>query len=268
VDGNVSGAATAGALPAIREVRRGEDAVGGALYRNEEWESAHGGLVAGITGAGPGADYGLTTTPHPWALAERLEALSGRLGMPVVVMVRQVHGRRIIPIGSAPPPGLLLTGEGDGLVCRERGVLLVVTAADCVPVYLLDPATGSIALLHAGWKGAAGGVLEAGIEALSREAGSRREELWLHMGPAICGRCYEVGPDVLRAFGLPEEESAHLDIRRELGRRARAAGISAERMSASPWCTRCSGDQFHSHRGMRGRAGRMAAFLGWRLSEG
>ncbi len=259
----MSGGPAAGDRLAPAEVRTQVRGAPGALYRHAAWESAYPGLACGITAADAGADYGLTTAGTPWALSERIEGLAASLGFEAAAMVRQVHRTRVIGVESPPTGGLLLAGAADGMATHERGLLLVVTAADCVPVYLLDPDSGTIGLLHAGWRGAAGGVLEAGVEAMQRQAGVGAAGLRVHLGPAICGDCYEVGPEVLEAFGLEAEGPGHVDIRGQLVRRALSLGVRADAIGVSPWCTRCRADLFHSHRGSEGRAGRMAAFLGW-----
>lgn len=239
-------------------------AEGPDVYVHAAWEREFPGLACGITAAGPGADFGLTTSPDAWTLAGGMVGLGDGLGVPGVAMIRQVHGRRVLTVGAVPPGALLLAGDADGLVTDQRGVLLAVTAADCVPVYLLDPETGALGVLHAGWRGAAAGVLEAGVGALERELGVPAGRLRVHLGPAICGDCYEVGPEVLRAFGRHAEGPARLDLRRELAARAEEAGVEPNAIGVSTHCTRCGADRFHSHRGSGGTAGRMAAFLGWR----
>lgn len=142
--------------------------------------------------------------------------------------------------------------------------MLAVTAADCIPVYLVGPASGVIGLLHAGWRGVAAGVLEAALARMAAGWPDAPGDLVVHLGPGICGSCYEVGREVLGALGLPPEERGHVDLRVALARRAVEAGVAAERVSVSGRCTRCEGDHFHSHRGSEGEAGRMAAYLGWR----
>ncbi|MDP2479116.1 MAG: polyphenol oxidase family protein [Candidatus Palauibacterales bacterium] len=263
MDGDLNPAVRAARANPVTEVRRTGRPAEAPIFRNLAWEKARPGLAAGITGVGPDSDYGLTTAPDPWTLADRVDRLCARLGATAAAMVRQVHGRCVVPLEVAPDRGLLLAGTGDGLVCARPGTLLVVTAADCVPVYLLDPPSGTLGLVHAGWRGAAAGVLEAGVEAMSHLGAAPPERIRVHLGPGICGRCYEVGPDVLQAFGRPASASGHVDIRSELALRARSAGVRPAHLSRSTWCTRCSRDQFHSHRGMGGEAGRMAAFLGW-----
>lgn len=254
-------------------LRRGR---GGGAYPTlpvPGWSDATPGLVAGITlrgepGADPEADFGLTTAPSAWTLLERLEALGRQLGFPSVAVARQVHGDAVVCLEATPEGGVRVPGEADGLLTGSERLLLVVTAADCVPVYLVDPASGGLGLLHAGWRGTAAGVLRAGVRAMRARFGSRPERLRMHLGPAVCGDCYEVGPEVLRALGRSPaggggEAPGHVDLRAVLREQAGELGLEPGRTSVSERCTRCESDQFHSHRGRGERAGRMAAFVGW-----
>ena len=168
-------------------------------------------------------------------------------------------------VDPAPPFGFCVSGEMDGLASDRPGVLLTVTTADCVPVFLIDPVSGGFALLHAGWRGALAGIVEHGIQTLEALNGASRAEMRVHLGPAICGECYEVGPEVLREFGRPGTDHGILDLRAWLTEETIRSGVPASAISASSWCTRCSADLLHSHRGSQGTAGRMAAFLGWRV---
>jgi YfiH family protein len=128
-------------------------------------------------------------------------------------------------------------------------VLLAVSLADCVPVFLADPMRGVVALLHAGWRGAAAGILEVGLSVLGDRFGSRAEDLALHLGPSICGECYEVGPEVFDALGAPIPDCPdRLDLRAILARRAVSAGIRTDEITFSGACTRCGDSSFFSHR--------------------
>ncbi|MFB6240654.1 MAG: polyphenol oxidase family protein, partial [Gemmatimonadota bacterium] len=129
-------------------------------YRLTGWEEAHPGLRAGVTAGAEAGDLGVATERPPAEWAERMEALAGAAGARRVVLPRQVHGRRVLEAAGGAPPGILLAGEADGLTTDEPGTLLAVTVADCVPVFVLDPESGALALLHAGWRGTAAGVLE------------------------------------------------------------------------------------------------------------
>ena len=105
------------------------------------------------------------------------------------------------------------------------------------------------------------GILEHGMEAMADSFGSRGEDLFLHLGPSICGACYEVGPEVHRALGLPSVgHPSLLDLRENLAARALAGGVKRSRVTISAWCTRCEGSPFFSHR--RGDRERQVAFIG------
>jgi YfiH family protein len=173
---------------------------------------------------------------------------------------RQAHGN-VVQLHHDAQDGLLVTDGFDGHATTTPGLLLTISVADCVPVFLLDPEARAIALLHAGWRGVAGDVLEAGLDALAELAGTRPEHVWMHAGPAICERCYEVGPEVHAAIGLPRPEgNTTIDLRGALARRAQRSGIALDRVTISAHCTKCGPGRFFSHRA--GERGRQMALLG------
>lgn len=219
--------------------------------------------VAAGEGAGSESDFGLTTGGGAEAAKRRYERLAASAGMRASVAVRQVHGTRILE-AARPRRGFQVGGEADGLMTSEPGVLLSVTAADCVPVFLADRQGRCVAAVHAGWRGAAAGILERAITRLESRFGVEAENLEACLGPGICGDCYEVGPEVLEAFGKGGLGPACIDLRSELAARAIDSGLSADAVSVLDWCTRCGPVHLHSHRAHGGRAGRMAAFIGLR----
>jgi YfiH family protein len=186
-------------------------------------------------------------------------------GMRAALHARQVHGAEVRRHGDAGPKsasGLRIVGDCDGHATSEAGMLLAVSAADCVPIFVVDAAERTVAVLHAGWRGAAAGMLERGLEAVA--GGAARSRLLVHLGPAICGRCYEVGPEVFEALGLaPPRGPELLDLRDALARRALAQGVSVTNLSVSEHCTRCTGSGLFSHRG--GDRGRQVGYLGIRV---
>ncbi|MFW6085211.1 MAG: laccase domain-containing protein, partial [Gemmatimonadota bacterium] len=163
------------------------------------------GLAAGVTlrGSERGGedDFGLATGGPAWRMAERYVRLARSLGFPAVAVALQVHGAELAAAADAPARGLWIPGEADGFVGVAPGRLFVVTVADCVPVYLVDPEARAFALVHAGWRGAAAGILDRALDRLSGGRDRLPGALRMHLGPAICGDCYEVGPEVPRAFG-------------------------------------------------------------------
>lgn len=142
---------------------------------------------------------------------------------------------------------------------------MAVTVADCVPVFLVDPHRRRVALLHAGWRGIAAGILEEGIDLLTERGESRAEDLLIHFGPAICGTCYEVGPEVHLALDQPDPGCpTPLDLRAVLTARALDRGVMQAHITRSAFCSRCGGSPFFSHRG--GAAQRQVGFMGIRTN--
>lgn len=220
------------------------------------------GLVAGITTAQDGYSLALSGVEPVGAAVDRWRAFHKGFQphFPTLVFSRQVHSTRVRWY-DAPPEGWLI-GEGwDGHVTGSAGVLMAISVADCVPVYVADPGTGSVALLHAGWRGTAGGILRTGIEEISEGSGSPVSKLVIHCGISICGSCYEVGSEVANALGdsVPEGAKTRVDLRSHLAEQAWALGI--REITISPLCSAHDAD-LHSHRGSGGKPGRMVAYLG------
>lgn len=233
-----------------------------------EWAERYG-LVAGITtrgqhGATAGFSLGLWSGEPVGQVMGRWRAFCAAFaaGFPAVVLSHQVHGSDV-RWHEAMPPGWLLLDGLDGHATGERGVLLTITVADCIPIYLTVPPKGAIALVHAGWRGAAADVLGHAVELLKWRSFTKASEIVMHCGIGICGECYEVGSEVAARFGIaprPGGEALRLDLRALLARQARELGI--EQVSISPWCSAEGRDRFFSHRASGGRDGRMVAYLG------
>lgn len=188
--------------------------------------------------------------------------LRREVDIPRAAHARQVHGARVLAHGVGPP-GLLVSEGFDGHWTMAPGLLLSVSVADCVPIFLTHDEIQVVGILHAGWRGVAAGILEAGVRALAVGAGAEAGGLRMHLGPAICGECYEVGAEVHEALGLPApEHPAPVDLRTILARRALSLGLPGERVTVSEWCTRCGEVRFFSHR--RGDSQRQVAFIGIR----
>jgi hypothetical protein len=107
----------------------------------------------------------------------------------------QVHGATVLTVLTAGD-----VGEADALVSATTGIALVVQVADCVPVLLADESAGVIGAVHAGWRGAAIDVVAAAVERME-QLGAHSAAMQAYIGPAICGNCYEVGPEVLAQVG-------------------------------------------------------------------
>ncbi|MDB4870922.1 MAG: Multi-copper polyphenol oxidoreductase, laccase [Gemmatimonadales bacterium] len=173
-----------------------------------------------------------------------------------LVSIRQVHGSRVlVHIGGWE--GWLRAGEeADGHIAAEKGIALTVGIADCVPVFIAHP-SGVIALLHSGWRGTVARITTEAIAALARQ-GLPPDELAIHLGPAICGRCYEVSTEVREQLtGEPVTRPGKVDLRSLIAEHAAETGV--QKITVSSFCTRCDNDRFFSHRA--GDAGRQIAVM-------
>jgi YfiH family protein len=234
----------------------------GPLPRFElaDWGRRYG-VVAGITGRGDGFNLGLLTEDPALAVTSRWRNLIAAFAPPfrTFAVGLQTHETRVA-VHRDPPPGWLILDGVDGHATRIPGLLLTVTVADCVPIYLIHPPTRTVALLHAGWRGVAAGILETGISTVSHLSQGVPSDIAMHCGVAICGACYEVGSEVQTAvLGMPRP-AGPLDLRAVLAARARVEGVTT--ISISGWCAAHDRDRFFSHRGSGGRDGRMLAYLG------
>jgi purine-nucleoside/S-methyl-5'-thioadenosine phosphorylase / adenosine deaminase len=169
--------------------------------------------------------------------------------------LRQVHGARVIDLDADPGR------EGDAVFTRQRATVCVVQMADCMPVLFADEAGTAVAAAHAGWRGLAGGVLEATIDAMRIPA----HKLLAWLGPAIGPRAYEVGGDVLAAFrgheaAFSPARPGHwmLDLYAVARQRLSTAGVT--KVFGGGLCTYSDPKRFFSYRRDRTSA-RMGAFI-------
>jgi polyphenol oxidase len=201
--------------------------------------------------------FGLKSEEPSRVVTERWSALRAELrpGGSRLATANQIHGSTVL-VHQDCWDGWLRAGDADGHATVTRGTALAVFVADCVPVFIAHP-SGAIALLHSGWKGTAARIVERGIEALTHR-GFPAAELRVHTGPSICGKCYEVSPDVYAQLtGRNPGKPTPIDLRALIASHARAAGVKHVSTTAS--CTRCDNDRFFSHRA--GDTGRQVAVM-------
>ena len=255
--------------PPVRSIAEMRAPGGVPLWVHPEWAERFPGIVQGTTGRGDDEgepfDLGLSGSQPVGPVLERWRALLRATGMETVAHARQVHRADIWVHRERGAPGILVMDGFDGHVSDRAELLLTVSIADCVPVFVLDPETSSVALLHSGWRGTAAGIVERGIHRLVESWKAPPERLWLHCGPAICGECYEVGPEV-HAGVYPDREppttNTPIDLRAAIAGRAVAQGLVPGHVSVSAHCTLCGEPDFFSHRG--GSKGRQMAVAGVR----
>lgn len=194
------------------------------------------------SGGGGGLNLGLNVSDDAARVAVNRSLAAERLGAPVA-FATQVHGDVVLELGAAEralwagrrPPGS--AGEGDALVTSERGLGLGVLVADCVPVLLADPEARVVGVAHAGRKGVLAGVVHRALDALVAR-GADPARVRAAVGPAVCGRCYEV-PAAMRdevaaavpeAFATTSDGTPGLDLPSGVVAQLAARGVVATRV--------------------------------------
>ncbi len=173
-------------------------------------------------------------------------------GMPQ--WLKQVHGTRVIDLDTNAER------EADAAWTRKSQTVCVVKAADCMPVLFTDEGGTTVAAAHAGWRGLAGGVLEATVQAM----GVPRQNLVAWLGPAIGPQVYEVGEDVYSAFSnyphaLAPTRPGHWLLDLYAVARDKLEGLKA--VTGGGFCTYTERERFFSYR--RDRSGARMAAVVW-----
>jgi hypothetical protein len=181
----------------------------------------------------------------------------------------QVHGASAV---DADACALGLLPEADAVISRRPGVPVGVVTADCVPILAASAGGDAVAAIHAGWRGLARGVVEAGIDALRHAAGG--DPLRAVVGPHIGPCCYEIDAPVIEALGgafgaglreaLAPGRAGHalLDLAALARLALLRAGLAPRDVAALPAsCTCCDPQRFHSYRRDGARAGRLVHYV-------
>ena len=211
----------------------------------------------------PGLRHGfLDRAESAGGLAGAVAAVGARLPLDVP---RQVHGARVLAASAGERP------DADGLVTAVPGRLVGVVTADCVPVLLVGRNARVAAAVHAGWRGAVAGVLEAAVGQMATR-GAAPGDVEATIGPAVGACCYEVGAEVRDAFEArtgqttaaawtaPAGGKYHLDLRRAVALLLEAAGVHSTALLGP--CTACT-PAYCSYRREGSGVGRQLSFVGW-----
>jgi hypothetical protein len=221
---------------------------------------------AGGVSDGPfrGLNLGLKSGDDPAMVMENRRRLILALGIPEFACPRQAHSANIAQVSpESAGKGFADPAEAfpatDALVTSSPGVPIAVLAADCIPVAIADPSSGKVAVIHAGWRGVAAGMVRV---ALGQFADPSRTEAVV--GPGVGPDHYEVGEDVAAAVSAGsaggavtrrEGERLLLDLPGTVARTLENLGV--KRVERADQCTACQSDRFFSYR-RDGRTGRQA----------
>jgi len=219
--------------------------------------------IGGVSqGRFAGLNIGRSGGDAPAAVDENRQRLFAKLKLPrAPEWIHQVHGNRVVAVPADPAEP-----DADAAFTTHRGVVCAVQAADCMPVLFCDDAGTVVAAAHAGWRGLAGGVIEATVAAMPVPA----ESLMAWLGPAIGPTAFEVGEDVRSAFLATDADAASAftstgapgkyygDLFQLARRRLALLGVS--RVYGGEICTYSDPSRFYSFR-RDGVCGRMAALI-------
>ena len=190
-----------------------------------------------------------------------------------VVNARQIHSDIVGRVGKENRGKLAVAGaspECDALITNEPGMALFASTADCTPILLWDSATGAVGAVHAGWRGTASAIGAKAVAAMTREFGTKPEDVRAAIGPNI-GFChFETDADVpqamLEAFGQEvkpcirqQNDKFYVNLKEINALVLRRAGV--RHIEISDCCTMCQPERFWSHRVTRGQRGAQGGII-------
>lgn len=208
------------------------------------------------------------TGDDPLRVACARKRLANHVGVDEGKMVfpRQVHSVNVMEVRPGDTPQ-----DVDAIFTREPDTLVGVSTADCVPVVLAEPSAGIVCAVHAGWRGAVGGVVQAGVEGMVT-AGASRDRIVAAIGPCICTGCFEVGEEVASRFdssvvvrtpgGKP-----HVDLAGAVRLMLLEGGLPPDAIAGPPECTRCNPMRLFSARALGISSGRVLTGIVMRNPE-
>ena len=155
--------------------------------------------------------------------------------------------------------------ETDGLISTTKNLGIGILIADCTPVFLFGVNSGHCAIIHSGWKGAAGKITTNALKKFI-PLGNKPYEIKAVIGPSIDKCCFEVGPDVARNFSSnylfsKKGSKLYLDIKSEIYEELMNVGLSKKNIYRDRYCTFCEEEKFFSYRREGALAGRMVAIM-------
>lgn len=209
----------------------------------------------------PGLNLGYNTDVPRQEIDRNFDRLHEEIGWDrdLLAIANQVHSTHIEHVSR---PGIY--DNTDGFVTTTPGLSLGIRVADCAAVLAGDPERGVVAAFHAGWKGAAGGILSRGMEIMAG-LGAVPDQIRVYISPCISFKNFEVGEEVAKKF--PDQfvdrksyEKPHVDLKGYLMWQLIGAGVRPGQIEISNTCT-MQDNRFYSYRRERDKAGRMLGMI-------
>ncbi len=182
-----------------------------------------------------------------------------------IIVPQQVHGNGCLTIKKGGP--LKKKYKGDVVLTDRKDIFLAVSVADCLPIFLVEPKSKVVGLIHAGWRGTLLGIAKETIRKAKNEFSCDPKNFTILLGPAIQRCCYEISETIAILFEedcltrMPGQK-AKLNLIYANVKQFLNCGVEREKIFASNDCTCCNKEMFHSFRRDGVKAGRMIAFVG------
>lgn len=218
----------------------------------------------------------LHTGDEPIRVVGRRRSWLQTLGLDLNHLVSgvQVHGTRIalveqtdMGLGAFTIDNAL--PDTDALITKDGGVILATYTADCLPIFVYDPVTPSVAVIHAGWRGAIDGIATLTIQRMIKEFGVNPVNCLVAIGPSICGGCFRVERQLAERFAefhpqavVIDESENRVDLQTFIKLEMISNGVLADQIYEAGLCTSCHRDLFFSYRAEQGVSGRMMGIIG------
>jgi polyphenol oxidase len=260
------------------------------VFNLELWTQRYPKLVAGFTTKNGGnsnsvfhsLNMGLHVGDTVKAVVENREKLASLIEIPLTkwVCAEQTHNDNIYVVtsedhGKGTVDYTSSIKDTDGFITINKGTLLTMCYADCVPLYFFDTKLNILGLAHAGWKGSVAEIGPKMIREIIR-LGSDINDIEVVIGPSICEKCYTVDNRVIdkvekilddereKPYNLKERGQYSLDLKMLNSLLLKKAGVLSSNIFTSGYCSSCDDQQFYSHRRDEGKTGRMMSFIGWK----
>lgn len=210
----------------------------------------------------PGLNFGLNTNISKEEIQKNIDILCEETGWKKTpfALAEQVHDTHVEFVSS---PGIF--SETDALITNKKNLAIGIQVADCAAVLISDPESGVIGASHAGWRGAAAGVVKKTVN-LMISAGARPDRMIAYISPSISQENFEVGHEV--AVQFPDEfvdfssyDKPHLNLKGFLKYQLLQTGIPPSQIEVSGYCTINDADKFYSYRRERKKSGRMLGII-------
>lgn len=186
-----------------------------------------------------------------------------------LVCAKQVHGDTVRIVDESDRGRGALCYEDalddtDGFITNKKNIPLAIFTADCLPVFLYDPAKAVVGMVHAGWRSSQKKITAKVIGLMQEKFSTDPVDIMMYMGPAIRSCCYQVGEEFEDYFPgsvIERGQFYYLDLAAANRKQALTAGVKVERITDACRCTYCCGDDFFSFRRQKEASGRSLSVI-------